>query len=125
MVATRIEAIHMVQLMLKYVSPYTAKQMLKDMDFEIAEITDNKSLRDSIKMVSALIDDAKTQVTWRAKDPVEVKRPEIDKGESETIQKENDEYIDDTYASADSERRKTNAFKRLNLKKGPLGNLSK
>lgn len=124
MVATRIEAVHMVQLMLKYVSPYTAKQMLTDMDFEIAEVTDNESLRDSIKMVAALIDDARTQVTWRTKDPVEVKEPEIDKEESETIQKENDEYIDDTYASADYERRKTDAFKRLNKKKGPLGNLT-
>lgn len=120
MVATRIEAVHMVQLMLKYVSPYTAKQMLNDMDFEIAEITDNESLRDSIKMVSALVDDARTQVTWRTKEPVEV-----EKEQSEMIQKENDEYIDDTYASADSERRKTDAFKRMNEKKGPLGNLTK
>tara|TARA_R110000744_G_scaffold34230_10_gene79992 strand:- start:1515 stop:1892 length:378 start_codon:yes stop_codon:yes gene_type:complete len=124
MVATRIEAVHMVQLMLKYVSPYTAKQMLTDMDFEIAENTDNESLRDSIKMVLELIDDARTQVTWRKEDPVEVKRPEINEEESKTIQKENDEYIDDTYASAESERRKKDAFKRMNEKIGPLGNLT-
>ena len=37
MVANRLEGVHMIQLILKYVSPYTAKQMLTDMDFEIAE----------------------------------------------------------------------------------------
>ena len=43
MVANRLEGVHMIQLILKYVSPYTAKQMLIDMDFEIAETTDNES----------------------------------------------------------------------------------
>ena len=51
MVTSRTEAVHIITLMLKYVSPYTAKQMLTDMDFEIADTTDNESLRDSIKMV--------------------------------------------------------------------------
>ena len=64
MATSRTEAVHIITLMLKYVSPYTAKQMLTDMDFEIAETTDNESLRDSIKSLLELIEDAKSQVTW-------------------------------------------------------------
>jgi len=56
MVASRLEGVHMIQLILKYVSPYTAKQMLTDMDFEIADTTDNESLRDSIKMVGKYLE---------------------------------------------------------------------
>lgn len=68
MVTSRTEAVHIITLMLKYVSPYTAKQMLNDMDFEIADTTDNESLRDSIKGLLELIGDATAQVTWRVKD---------------------------------------------------------
>ena len=64
MVTSRTEAVHIITLMLKYVSPYTAKQMLTDMDFEIADTTDNESLRDSIKGLLELIEDAKASVTW-------------------------------------------------------------
>ena len=42
----------------------SGEQMLTDMDFEIAETTDNESLRDSIKSLLELIEDAKSQVTW-------------------------------------------------------------
>ena len=68
MVTSRTEAVHIITLMLKYVSPYTAKQMLTDMDFEIADTTDNESLRDSIKGLLELIEDAKASVTWSVKD---------------------------------------------------------
>ena len=68
MVANRLEGVHMIQLILKYVSPYTAKQMLTDMDFEIADTTDNESLRDSIKGCLELIEDAKASVTWSIED---------------------------------------------------------
>tara|TARA_R110002020_G_scaffold9593_5_gene37659 strand:- start:15958 stop:16293 length:336 start_codon:yes stop_codon:yes gene_type:complete len=110
MVASRVEATHMVQLMLKYVSPYTAKRMLDDMDFEIAEVTDNESLKESIKMVSELLNQAKTQITWSIKEPV-------------TLKDNEKEYMDDTYGSDEAERRKTEAFKRMNDKRGKLGNI--
>ena len=58
MTTNRLEATHMIQIMLKYQSPYVAKQMLKDMDFEIADTTDNKSLKESIKMVRELMIDS-------------------------------------------------------------------
>ena len=78
MVASRLEGVHMIQLILKYVSPYTAKQMLTDMDFEIADTTDNESLRDSIKLMLKLIEDARTQVTWTMPDAVVVKDTELE-----------------------------------------------
>ena len=78
MVASRLEGVHMIQLILKYVSPYTAKQMLTDMDFEIADTTDNESLRDSIKLMLKLIEDARTQVTWTMPEAVTVKDVETE-----------------------------------------------
>ena len=72
MVANRLEGVHMIQLILKYVSPYTAKQMLTDMDFEIAENTDNDSLKETIKLLLGLVEDARTQVTWTMPDAVNV-----------------------------------------------------
>ncbi len=76
MVANRVEAVHIIQLMLKYVSPYTAKQMLTDIDFEVAEITDNESLKETINMLLELIEDARTQVTWTMPEPVAIKQEE-------------------------------------------------
>ena len=52
MVTTRSEGLHLVGILLRYMSKEDAVKMVKDMDFEIADITDNESLRDSIKMVS-------------------------------------------------------------------------
>ena len=78
MVASRLEGVHMIQLILKYVSPYTAKQMLTDIDFEIADTTDNESLRESIKLLLGLIEDARTQVTWTMPDAVNVTDVEIE-----------------------------------------------
>ena len=78
MVASRLEGVHMIQLILKYVSPYTAKQMLTDMDFEIADTTDNESLKESIKLLLGLIEDARTQVTWTMPEAVTVKDVETE-----------------------------------------------
>ena len=51
MVTTRLEAIHIMSIILNYMTPKVAKMMLADLDFEVAEHTDNESLKDSIKLV--------------------------------------------------------------------------
>ena len=51
MVTTRTEAIHMMKILMDYMTPKVASMFIADLDFEVAEITDNESLRDSIKMV--------------------------------------------------------------------------
>ena len=38
-------------IILNYMTPKVAEMFISDLDFEVAEITDNESLRDSIKMV--------------------------------------------------------------------------
>ena len=40
-------------------TPKVAKMMLADLDFEVAENTDNESLKDSIKMVEKYIKEMK------------------------------------------------------------------
>ena len=56
MVTTKGEGLHLVGILLRYMSKEEAIRMIKDMDFEIAETTDNESLRDSIKMVSGYLE---------------------------------------------------------------------
>jgi hypothetical protein len=51
MVTSKTEAIHVMKILLEYMTPRVASMFIADMDFEIAETTDNMSLRDSIKMV--------------------------------------------------------------------------
>jgi hypothetical protein len=51
MVTTRSEALHMVAILMRYISKKESLKMLKDMNEEVANKTDNKSLRDSIKLV--------------------------------------------------------------------------
>ena len=51
MVTSKTEAIHVMKILLDYMTPRVASMFIADMDFEIAETTDNMSLRDSIKMV--------------------------------------------------------------------------
>ena len=51
MVTSRTEAIHIMKLLMDYMTPKVAEMFISDLDFEVAEITDNESLRDSIKMV--------------------------------------------------------------------------
>tara|TARA_Y100001963_G_C6636138_1_gene378658 strand:- start:513 stop:686 length:174 start_codon:yes stop_codon:yes gene_type:complete len=56
MVTNRLEALHLVGILLRYLEKGEALTMLCDMDFEVAEITDNESLRDSIKMVRKFLE---------------------------------------------------------------------
>ena len=115
MATNRLEATHMIQIMLKWQSPYIAKQMLIDIDMEIADTTDNESLKESIKMVLALIDEAQTQVTWRYPEAVDVTADaEDEKTEEEEELPDSNKYRDDGYASEDMEQRKTDMTKRLN-----------
>ena len=43
-------------IILNYMTPKVAKMMLADLDFEVAENTDNESLKNSIKMVRKLLE---------------------------------------------------------------------
>ena len=51
MVTNQVEATQFFKILLDWCSPQVARSMLDDMDFYIADITDNESLRESIKMV--------------------------------------------------------------------------
>ena len=51
MVTSRTEAIHIMKLLMDYMTPKVAEMFISDLDFEVAEVTDNESLRDSIKMI--------------------------------------------------------------------------
>ncbi len=57
MVTTIGEGIHLVGILLRYLDKKTSYKMLCDMEFEIADTTDNESLRDSIKMVKGYLDE--------------------------------------------------------------------
>ena len=56
MVTTTTEGMHLVAILLRYVSKERAYQMVSDMEFEIGETTENNSLRDSIKMVRGYLE---------------------------------------------------------------------
>ena len=47
---------HLVAILLRYVSKKRAYQMVSDMEFEIGDTTENNSLRDSIKMVRGYLE---------------------------------------------------------------------
>ena len=51
MVTSKTEAIHILHLLKQYMTPRVASMFISDLDFEVAENTDNESLRDSIKMI--------------------------------------------------------------------------
>tara|TARA_R100001530_G_C4281477_1_gene145674 strand:- start:255 stop:530 length:276 start_codon:yes stop_codon:yes gene_type:complete len=51
MTTTQVEATQFFKILLDWCSPQVARSMLDDMDFYIADTTDNESIRDSIKMV--------------------------------------------------------------------------
>tara|TARA_R100001594_G_scaffold29192_2_gene54626 strand:+ start:117 stop:371 length:255 start_codon:yes stop_codon:yes gene_type:complete len=55
MVTTTPEAIHIHKIILDWCSPQVARSMLDDMDFYVADITDNESLKQSIKMVRKIL----------------------------------------------------------------------
>ena len=51
MVTSKSEAIHILHLLKQYMTPRVMSMFISDLDFEVAENTENESLRDSIKMV--------------------------------------------------------------------------
>jgi len=55
MVTTKGDAIHFMKIVLDWCSPKVARMMMDDLEFYIAETTDNNSVRDSIKMIRKLI----------------------------------------------------------------------
>ncbi len=55
MVTTKGEGIHFMKIILDWCSPQVARMMMDDLDFYIADTTDNESVRDSIKMIRELI----------------------------------------------------------------------
>jgi hypothetical protein len=56
MVTTIAESMHLIAILLRYVSKQKAYKMVSDMELEVANTTENESLRDSIKMVRAYLD---------------------------------------------------------------------
>jgi len=57
MVTDRSEALHLVSILLRFMDRDEALRILCDMDFEIAETTGNKSLKNSIKMVRRYLEE--------------------------------------------------------------------
>ena len=57
MVTNRGEALHLVGVVLRCMDRKKALHMLCDMDFEVAETTENESLKDSIKMVRRYLEE--------------------------------------------------------------------
>ena len=51
----KAEAIHFMKIILDWCSPKVARMMLDDLDFYIAETTDNESIKESIKMVREMV----------------------------------------------------------------------
>jgi|TARA_E500000305_G_scaffold111487_1_gene124672 hypothetical protein len=57
MATNKTDAIHFMKIVLDWCSPQVARSMMDDLDFYIAEVTDNDSVKESIKMVRQLIYD--------------------------------------------------------------------
>ena len=55
MVTTTPEAVHIHKIILDWCSPQVARSMLDDLDFYVADTTDNESLKNSIKMVREIL----------------------------------------------------------------------
>ena len=55
MATNTAEAIHFMKIIHDWVSPKVARMMMDDLDFYIAETTDNESIKESIKMVRELV----------------------------------------------------------------------
>ena len=55
MVTTYTEGVQFMKILLDWCSPQVARSMLDDMDFYIADSTENESIRDSIKMVRKIL----------------------------------------------------------------------
>tara|TARA_R110002020_G_scaffold340513_2_gene555376 strand:+ start:219 stop:398 length:180 start_codon:yes stop_codon:yes gene_type:complete len=59
MVTSKTEAIHIMKILMDYMTPRVASMFIADLDFEVAETTDNESLRESIKMVREYMRDSR------------------------------------------------------------------
>ena len=57
MTTDRSEAVRFMKIVLDWCSPQVARSMMDDMQFYIGDVTDNESIRDSIKMVRKAIYD--------------------------------------------------------------------
>ncbi len=55
MATNKAEAIHFMKIVLDWCSPKVARMMMDDLDFYIAETTDNESIKQSIKMVREMV----------------------------------------------------------------------
>ena len=55
MATNKAEAIHFMKILLDWCSPKVARMLMDDLDFYIAETTDNESIKESIKMVREMI----------------------------------------------------------------------
>ena len=55
MATNKAEAIHFMKIVLDWCSPKVARMMMDDLDFYIAETTDNESIKESIKMVREMV----------------------------------------------------------------------
>ena len=55
MVTNKADAIHFMKIILDWCSPKVARMMMDDLDFYIAEATDNESVRDSIKLIREMV----------------------------------------------------------------------
>ena len=55
MATNTTEAIHFMKIIHDWVSPKVARMMMDDLDFYIAETTDNESIKKSIKMVRDMV----------------------------------------------------------------------
>tara|TARA_Y100001963_G_C6579326_1_gene352654 strand:- start:141 stop:311 length:171 start_codon:yes stop_codon:yes gene_type:complete len=56
MVASVSEAMQLVAILLRYMDKERAHKMLRDMEFEIADLTENDSLKRSIIMVREFLE---------------------------------------------------------------------
>ena len=61
MVTSKTDAIHILHLLKQYMTPRVMSMFISDLDFEVAENTDNESLRDSIKMIREYMRDMKNE----------------------------------------------------------------
>ena len=55
MATNKSEAIHFMKIIHDWVSPKVARMMMDDLDFFIADTTDNESIKKSIKMVRDMV----------------------------------------------------------------------
>tara|TARA_Y100000361_G_C10908744_1_gene212877 strand:- start:179 stop:448 length:270 start_codon:yes stop_codon:yes gene_type:complete len=55
MATNKAEAIHFMKILLDWCSPKVARMLMDDLDFYIAETTDNESIKESIKMVREMV----------------------------------------------------------------------